>query len=442
MTLSLDEFIASSSTSILGPTSERRATVEAALPLRLVTALELDRSSIIALVSDCVGARWVVPIHRTADGFRRAVAGDDVAQALVHHLGTPLTATATDHGFSLTTWRIGAPTAERAIGVDQTNESIVVGDEAVVKWTLSQPITDDVTHPAVPRLTALAEAGFLGSPEIWGLLQWRATPDSSPLLIADITTFIDGAQDGWEWAVADVTALGRGELDMDSALAPAKHIGMLTARMHIAFATAGIEYATSEQVALWKVRATNDLERVARELDGPEGERLRARVPEIMSAYGDFDEAIGTPLIGIHGDFHVGQILRFGDPHHYLVTDFEGNPVVPAGERASNQPAALDVAGMHAAFDHVGRIVLHHNPGIDAELIKMWIGNTGPAFDFEYFDTLARMRNKEIYDERLVRPFRFQQEVREYLYALEHLPLWRYVPDGALQDLIPGAKEQ
>jgi len=441
VTPSLDEFIASSSASILGPTNERRATVEAALPLQLVAALHLNESSTIAIVSDCAGARWVVPIHRSAEGFRRAVPGDEVAEALVHNLGSELTATATDGGFTLTTWRTGGPTGERVIGVDQTNESIVVGD-AVVKWTLSQPATDDVTHPAVPRLTALAEAGFKGTPEIWGLLQWRANPTSSPLLIADITTFIEGAQDGWDWAVADVAALGRGELDMDSALAPAKQIGMLTARMHIALASAGIEYATSEQVALWKRRATADLERVAAQLDGPEGDRLHARVPEIMAAYDEFEAAIGTPLIGIHGDFHVGQILRFGDPHEYLVTDFEGNPVVPASERASNQPAALDVAGMHAAFDHVGRIVLHHNPDIDAELIKTWIRNTGPAFDYEYFDTLARMRHKDIYDERLVRPFRFQQEVREYLYALDHLPLWRYVPDAALQDLIPDAKEQ
>ena len=441
MTPSLDEFIASSSASILGPTNERRATVEAALPLQLIASLHLDATSTVAIVCDANASRWAVPIFLSDDGYRRARPGDGAAQALVHRLGSPLTSEETAHGFTLTTWSTGEPTGERAIGVDQTNESIVIGD-AVVKWTLSQPATDDVTHPAVPRLTALAEAGFRGTPEIWGLLQWRANPTSAPLLIADITTFIEGAQDGWDWAVADVAALGRGELDMDSALAPAKQIGMLTARMHIALASAGIEYATSEQVALWKRRATADLERVAAQLDGPEGDRLRARVPEINAAYDDFDAAMGTPLIGIHGDFHVGQILRFGDPHDYLVTDFEGNPVVPASERASNQPAALDVAGMHAAFDHVGRIVLHHNPDIDADLIKTWIRNTGPAFDYEYFDTLARMRHKEIYDERLVRPFRFQQEVREYLYALEHLPLWRYVPDGALQDLIPEAKEQ
>jgi maltokinase len=437
---SLEEFIASSSADILGPASDRRAPVEAVLPLRLVAALELDATSSVAIVADSAQSRWVVPIHRAADGFRRAVAGDAVAQALVDRLGAPLTADQRRDGFTLTTWHSDAATGERSIGVDQTNESVIVGDAVVVKWNLRQPTSDDVTHPAVARLTALA--GFTGTPQVWGLLQWRAHSAASPLLIADLTAYVKDAQDGWDWAVADVLALGRGELDMDTALAPAKQIGMLTARMHIAFAAAGVDHATSEQVSTWKARAKRDLARVVADLDGPEGERLRARAGTIDAVYEEFDAAIGTPMIAIHGDFHVGQVLRFGPPYEYVVTDFEGNPVVPAGERASHQPAALDVAGMHAAFDHVGRIVLHHHPEVDTDLIRTWISNTGPAFDYEYFDTLARMRHKHIYDERLVRPFRFQQEVREYLYALDHLPLWRYVPDGALADLIPAPKEQ
>ena len=426
-----------STAEILGPESERRAPIEAVLPLRLVQALALDSTSAIAIVADGRGDRWVVPIRQNEDGYRRALAGDGVAEALIRRLAEPLTDEQIADGFTLTRWRDGAVQGERAIGVDQTNESIVVGDTAVVKWTLKQPATDDVTHPAADRLTALAEADFRGTPEIWGLLRWQATPHSSGLLIGDVTSFISGAQDGWDWAVADVTALGRGELDMDTALSPAKHIGMLTARMHIAFAAAGVEYANAEHVDTWKQRARADLLKVASDLDGADGDRLRERIPLIEAAYDAFDAAIGTPLIAIHGDYHVGQILRFGEPSEYAVTDFEGNPVIPAAERADKQPAALDVAGMHAAFDHVGRIVMHHNADLDEALIESWISNAQSAFDYEYFDTLARMRHKEIYDWRLVRPFRLQQEVREYLYALEHLPLWRYVPDGALQALIP-----
>ena len=47
------------------------------------------------------------------------------------------------------------------------------------------------------------------------------------------------------------------------------------------------------------------------------------------------------------------------------------------------------------------------------------------------------MRHAHLFDEALAVPLRLQQEVREFLYAAKHLPHWRYVPDGALRDLLP-----
>ena len=38
-------------------------------------------------------------------------------------------------------------------------------------------------------------------------------------------------------------------------------------------------------------------------------------------------------------------------------------------------------------------------------------------------------------------PLRLQQECREFLYAVHHLPHWRYVPDAALIELLPDLLE-
>ena len=65
-----------------------------------------------------------------------------------------------------------------------------------------------------------------------------------------------------------------------------------------------------------------------------------------------------TPLIDIHGDLHVGQVLRHSAPPAYAITDFDGNPVVRVDEHDDRQPAAVDVTGMAASLDHVGRVVL------------------------------------------------------------------------------------
>ena len=42
-------------------------------------------------------------------------------------------------------------------------------------------------------------------------------------------------------------------------------------------------------------------------------------------------------------------------------------------------------------------------------------------------------------DVRLLRPLRVAQELHEFVYAVRHLPSWRYVPDGALAALLDGA---
>ncbi len=84
-------------------------------------------------------------------------------------------------------------------------------------------------------------------------------------------------------------------------------------------------------------------------------------------------DAAGTPLIDVRGDLHVGQVLRHpdaptgrgptaGTPASYAVVDFDGNPVLAAAERVRRRPAAVDVAGMMASPDHVGRVVLHRGP--------------------------------------------------------------------------------
>lgn len=57
---------------------------------------------------------------------------------------------------------------------------------------------------------------------------------------------------------------------------------------------------------------------------------LRAELAPLASA-------AATPLIRIHGDLHVGQILRWRDG--YAVIDFDGNPTVAGADPSSPRPA-------------------------------------------------------------------------------------------------------
>jgi maltokinase len=423
----LSAAVAAADPSLVLPVRPRGAQVAVPGPLALVDALDLGGGHAVAVVDDAAGARWTVPLVVGAEGVRRSHPGDGTAGRLVARLGSG--SGAADR-FALTAWHHTDARGERGVTVDQTNESVVVGDLAVVKWTLHLPRPGEPGSPAPRRLRALAAAGFRGTPEPWGLLEHDG------VLLAAVVQFLPGALDGWDWAVDDVRRLARGELTMAAALAGPKRIGMLAAAMHVALAAAGRHAASATQLREWADAAQTDLAEAVSLVEGEEGDRLRRWSPAISTALESFAGTAGTPLIEVHGDLHVGQVLRHGTPPDYAVTDFDGNPVLPATERGRRQPAALDVAGMLASLDHVGRVVVRRTEGIDPEVVHEWIHHAQRAFLHDYRDTLARQRSADLLDDRLLAPMRLAQEVREYLYAVRHLPHWTYVPDGALADLM------
>jgi maltokinase len=419
------------------------------LPLRLTAELDLGGGRFVGVVADAVGARWTVPIVDDGHHLRRAVAGDGVAEALVARLD-PAREPLSDKDFRLTRWH-GEPVAgERAIAVDQTNESVVVGERAVVKWALRLPAAgEEVRHPAPDRLAALAAAGFDGTARPWGVLEYRHP--AQPLLLATVTAFLPGARDGWDWAVEEVRAFARGEVTLDASLASSAAVGELVARMHLGLAGRadgpGRSQLHDAAAARWAADARADLADALDLVDGEEGDRLAARADAIAGGLAPLADAAGTPVIDVHGDLHVGQILRYGGQSGapspgYAVVDFDGNPVLSPADRLVRRPAAVDVAGMLASLDHVGRVVVRRTTGVDVAQVGRWIAAAERAFLDAYVAELDRAGAADLLDVRLLRPARLQQECREFRYAVRHLPHWRYVPDAALGALVDAEEKR
>jgi maltokinase len=110
--------------------------------------------------------------------------------------------------------------------------------------------------------------------------------------------------------------------------------------------------------------------------------------------------------------------------------------VLSEQERVAKQSAAVDVVSMLASLDHVGRVVIRRVAGADRQRVGLWIAASQHSFLTAYRDSLGPTLYSELIDESLFAPLRFQQELREYIYAARHLPHWKYVPDLALQDLL------
>jgi len=122
----------------------------------------------------------------------------------------------------------------------------------------------------------------------------------------------------------------------------------------------------------------------------------------------------------IHGDFHVGQILKTDQSDQLWVIDFEGDPLATAEEAID---PLRDVASMCASFFHVGAVAIKY--GADAAVIKEWIVQAKSIFTATYFQGNG-------FDIRALHELMRSLENRELKYADKFLPQWRYAPEFAI----------
>ena len=369
------------------------------------------------------------PQVREPDGsWRRARPGDGVAEALLALLAAA-PALSTVGSFTVRAWSAPVATGERAVAVDQTNESVIVGDAAVVKWAAHLAAGP---HPAPRRLEILRANEFRFMPCPLGIVTWRPT-NGAETLVVGVDSYLPGAVDGWTWAVDLIAAAAGTPHASDGEVADAASaVGVVIAELHAALAVT-VSTASSADAERWRATASATLEE-ARALGDPTVtdllEQRRDLIDELLSGIGGM---AGTPVIDGHGDLHVGQVL-----HHrggYAVVDFDGNPVLPATERALPIPAVLDVAGLAQSLSHAAIVARRHHRVDEAALLRVE-RTAREHFTQSYATHLAELGHDELYDPAYLRAFRLQQVLREIVYAAHHLPRWMYVPEAALPMLL------
>ena len=317
----------------------------------------------------------------------------------------------------------------RELDVDQSNDSVVIDESVVVKWQL-----DAVASPAPQRLLSLAGTDI--TPSVRAIVWWRDA-ERVERTVLTATDYLEGAEDGWTWAVDLVRAHAQGEVV--DAIEPFARLGEMTARMHLAFASNGVQHLDRADIVAMHAECRTDLEEAVGLIDGAEGERLRSRADAIASRLDRLLEIDTTAIIDIHGDFHIGQVVRstHGGQPRYAFVDFDGNPVMSPEQRLRKQPAARDVAGMLASIDHVARVVNYRTEGLDPRPATIWIPHAQDAFLAAYQSTLSMAGRSDLLDLRFLAPLMLDQECREFVYSARHLPHWRYVPDAVLSEMFP-----
>lgn len=324
-----------------------------------------------ALLSPLASGLWVI------DGLW----DDDVCRALgrlLYQAATlPAGAGRIQFTRSLDGWpaeSADAPPAVRRLGAEQSNTSLILGDEAVLKCfrRLSPGVNPDYEVGRHLR----ERAGFSGTPAVLGAIEYAPADAAEPWTLAIAQSFIPRATGGWEWMLARLAdwfgANDGAELGgPDECVRQAARLGRVTAALHRALAGdahaeafAPIPWNAEEWSAcrarlLGRLAATWErLREIQTELQPaaqPAGRVVLARSPADLVAR----LAHCAPVeLGwrtrCHGDYHLGQVLLADDA--WWILDFEGEPVRSLAERRSKESPLKDVAGMLRSFDYAAQV--------------------------------------------------------------------------------------
>jgi maltokinase len=319
---------------------------------------------------------------------------------------------------------------ERPITVDQTNVSVVVDEAVIVKWFVP-PVPHP--NPGIALLEHLQLVGFADMPRFFA----AEVLDGS--VVATVSELVPHAMDGWDWFVDELTGWIDGTVDRGEVLASARSIGEVGARLHAALATPSPVLPRPIDCidASSELRRCGALLTEASAVTGGEAAAVLAeRVPRIRAVFDAVDVSVPTPACRIHGDLHVGQLLR--SPARLVVTDFDGNPLVEPTERHAMRPVAVDVASLVQSVDHAGRVAQRRRPEPSAPLEELIRAAVDAALG-TYRAELDRAGHRDLLDEALVWPLRVAQELHELVYAARHLPRWAYAPTATLRTMFPVA---
>jgi len=423
----LREFLLSAEIEALLPHPDRARAANSERGLTLIDSLFLTSTIAVCIVEDSRGEIFSLPLIQDGEKIRRAVAGDGATQALL-----TIGEFQASGRFSLKLWRSEPLSGEQALGVDQTEESIIVGGQAIAKWFSR---ISPSANSSLPRIEALEKANFSSMPTPWSALEWQKPGTDIRMLVAYVCQYQQNTRDGWEWAVEELENYLDSKKSLDSSTEFASEIAGLISTMHSAFHTSFHRPSNQSDVEVWLHEFSATLDLALSSTPGDVGQRLRVFETSIRNWISGLEITNLPCLTLIHGDLHVGQILR-SDSGAYSIIDFDGNPVDQISSTLSLEPLEKDLAGMLQSLDHVGRVVAQRKGGQFSEEISMWIHQAQEKLQNSYTFALAKGDEDPFAHRDLLLLFQLQQEFREYLYAQSHLPQWMYVPDAALPALI------
>ena len=374
----------------------------------------------------------------------------------------------------------GTPVPVRRGSAEQSNTSILFGDRFILKLFRRQ---EAGVNPECEIGRYLTEkVGFDRVPPFAGLIEYTPMENGNTSTLGVLQALVANEGDGWKWTIeeldryyeicaplalpenlsgemGDITELAEhppSQLARDHVgmyLDAAAALGRCTAELHLAMAS-----PTDDPAFLPEPLSADDLKALiadVRQHASAVFDILKDRVPSLSDEVTEIAgavltrrrrilqrlEALGssnlrTQRIRIHGDYHLGQILRVKTD--FVILDFEGEPARSLAYRRSKQSPLKDVAGMVRSFSYGAYASLlayiARHPG-DFETLqpwaRLWERSVSAEFVRAYRQTLGSVDFVPASAEEfrmLLDTFLLEKALYEVRYELNSRPEWLRIP--------------
>ena len=370
--------------------------------------------------------------------------------------------------------------AKRLSG-EQSNTSIVFDRRVILKLIRK---FDSGLNPDREILEFLTTRTHYHSvPPLIGTIEYHESfdtqgPSEDAATVGLLQTFIPNDGDGWSAVLEHVKTLLRDDhlhhmgqrTDADlrefvqrtshQAIAAMRRLGTITAELHTALSSDSTEPAfrperiSPQDVSDWRAVMISHIRAVftqLRALGRSRQAELHLTEDELTSLEAGCERRLDalqrlveSPVakIRVHGDYHLGQVLKTG--HEFIVLDFEGEPARRLEERRAKQCALKDVAGMLRSFHYAACTAqrqIHAPTQAEETIIAIWEQAVIDAFWIGY-TTAAKpgrasfMPGTQADADQVLRVFELDKTIYEIGYELNNRPDWLDIPVQGLRRLL------
>jgi len=380
---------------------------------------------------------WTERVICAAEGFTvyDGLADPAFGRELLHRMRSDSEVTV-DEGVLGFHWAPSASSSQggtvdvRPVGVEQSNSSIVFGEELILKAFRR---VEPGENPELELLRFLSARGFPNIAALAGWYDFEGRRVDATLGI--LQEYLAGARDGWELVLDELATDPHGLLEQVRAL------GEVTGELHTALGSEASDPAFSpdepsmESLSILTANVDEQIERVFLELPETEaiapiagrGQDVRERLAALSSV------GAGGRVIRTHGDLHLGQTMLTG--RGWVILDFEGEPARPLPERRLKRSPLRDVAGMLRSFSYVtaGARILR---GVEPP--EGWEELARDRFLTGYHravDSSLLPPGQQATDQ-LLAVFELEKAVYELRYELNNRPDWVAIPVAGIVRLL------